>query len=160
MTLSSSSFDIVAPMWTNTAASLNRAASGATSWLDIHSHFWRERLMISCSTAVFMRLSFAVDGEWWESCGLGLWIRAGLRNAICRPHSNAEEGTSSRRTRVLRIGMVGLVGSAGLGGRPQQNLVERHPSGAGDRERDDLGDVPGGDSQLGVELLGGLFGGG
>ena len=61
--------------------------------------------MISCSTAVFMRLSFAVDGEWWESCGLGLWIRAGLRNAICSPHSTAEEGTSSRRTRILRIGM-------------------------------------------------------
>src|SRR5829696_2305201 len=55
---------------------------------------------------------------------------------------------------------VGLVGSAGLGGRPQQDLVERHPAGAGDRERDDVGDVLGGDGQLGVELLGGLLGGG
>jgi hypothetical protein len=31
MTSSSCSFENVAPMWTNTAASLNRAASGATS---------------------------------------------------------------------------------------------------------------------------------
>jgi hypothetical protein len=36
---------------------------------------------------------------------------------------------------------------------------ERHPPGAGDGERDDLGDVVGGDSKLFVEQFGALFGG-
>jgi hypothetical protein len=44
-----------------------------------------------------------------------------------------------------------------LVGRSQQDFVQRHPSGAGDSERDHLSDVLGGDGQLLVELLGGLF---
>src|SRR3954470_7126206 len=78
---------------------------------------------------------------------------AGLRNASCRPHSNADDGTSSR------LGITGLSQgssarrmSAGLRGGAEQDLVQRHPAWPGDGERDDVGDVFGGDGQPRVEL--------
>jgi hypothetical protein len=47
--------------------------------------------------------------------------------------------------------------SAGLGSGAEQDLVEGQPSWPGDGERDHVGDVVGGDGQLGVELLGVLL---
>lgn len=48
--------------------------------------------------------------------------------------------------------------SAGLCGGSEEDLVQRHPPGAGDGEGDDIGDVFGGDGQLLVELFGTVFG--
>jgi hypothetical protein len=46
-----------------------------------------------------------------------------------------------------------------LVGGSQQDLVQGHSSRSGDRERDHVGDVVGGDGQLLVELFGAVFGG-
>ena len=48
--------------------------------------------------------------------------------------------------------------SAGLGGGPYEDFVDRQPAGAGDGESDDLGDVLGGDGQLPIQLFRALLG--
>src|SRR5204863_9062954 len=48
--------------------------------------------------------------------------------------------------------------SAGLRGRANEDLVERHPPRARDGERNDLGDVLRADREVADEVLGGLLG--
>ena len=78
--------------------------------------------------------------------GLDLRLGAPDASAIANPALILDCGCRRVRVRLS------------LGGWADEDLVEGHAAGAGDGERDDLGDVVGGDGQLLVHLLGRLLG--